>query len=50
MRTIYDHLTDDELLRLVRFNDDPLIRALCERLEMRIRDIEELERRTGALS
>lgn len=43
MRTIYDHLADQELLRLVQFNTDPLVRALCERLEMRLRDIEELE-------
>lgn len=43
MRTIYDHLTDDELLRLVQFNEDPLVRALSERLEMRNRDIHDLE-------
>ena len=41
--TPYDHLTDQELIRLVQFNDDPLVRSLCERLEMRLRDILDLK-------
>lgn len=47
MRTPYDHLTDQELLRLIMFTNDPLVQALAERLEMRLRDIQELERQSG---
>lgn len=47
MSTPYDHLTDDELLRVLRTNYDPLVRALCERLEMRLRDIDDLEKQYG---
>lgn len=43
MHTQYDNLTDSELIRLVQFNDDPLVRSLCERLEMRLRDIRDLQ-------
>lgn len=41
----YDHLTDKELLRLLAMQPtlDPLVRALAERLEMRVRDIEDLQ-------
>jgi hypothetical protein len=37
---IYDNLTDDELLR-VADGQAGLIKALAERLEMRLRDIED---------
>lgn len=46
--TPYDHLTDQELIRLVQFNDDPLVRSLCERLEMRRRDIQDLQEELGS--
>jgi polyphosphate kinase 2 (PPK2 family) len=42
---IYDNLTDDELLR-VADGQAGLIKALAERLEMRMRDIEELDKPT----
>lgn len=35
----YDHLTDEELLRLVAFETDPLLLAVAERLEIRNRDL-----------
>lgn len=38
----YDHLTDEELLRYAD-GQTGLIKALCERLEMRMRDVYELE-------
>lgn len=41
--TQYDHLTDDELLR-VADGQAGLIKALAERLEMRLRDIEDRDR------
>ena len=41
MHTIYDSLTDAELIRHVADNEEPLIRALAERLEMRGRDLED---------
>ena len=37
----YDHLTDEELLRHAD-GQSGLIRALSERLEMRMRDVEDL--------
>jgi hypothetical protein len=37
----YDHLTDEELLRHAD-GQSGLIKALCERLEMRIREVEDL--------
>jgi hypothetical protein len=40
---IYDNLTDEELLR-VADGQAGLIKALAERLEMRMRDIEELDK------
>lgn len=43
MTTPYDNLTDDELLR-VADGQAGLIRALAERLEMRLRDIEDRDR------
>jgi hypothetical protein len=42
---IYDNLTDDELLR-VADGQAGLIKALAERLEMRLRDIEEHSKST----
>lgn len=43
MHTPYDNLTDEELLRVAYFEHDPLTYALAERLEMRLRDIEEYD-------
>jgi len=44
----YDNLTDPELLRFADAHyADPLIKALTERLEMRLRDIDELEHLLG---
>jgi len=43
-----DNLTDAELLRHAdEHYNNPLIKALIERLEMRLRDIEELEHLLG---
>lgn len=41
----YDNLSDEELLRLVYVENhaDPLINILTERLEMRLRDISDLQ-------
>jgi hypothetical protein len=45
---IYDNLSDSELLRFADAHyADPLIKALTERLEMRLRDIDELEHLLG---
>ena len=41
--TQYDNLTDEELLR-VADGQAGLIKALAERLEMRMRDLEERDR------
>ena len=45
---IYENLSDSEL---IRYSDahmgSPLIKALVERLEMRLRDIDELEHLLG---
>jgi hypothetical protein len=41
----YDNLTDEELLR-VADGQAGLIKALAERLEMRLRDIEEMDKPT----
>ena len=41
----YDHLTDQELLRYAD-GQAGLIKALAERLEMRLRDIEERDKPT----
>lgn len=43
--TNYDHLTDQELLRYAD-GQAGLIKALAERLEMRLRDIEERDKPT----
>jgi hypothetical protein len=43
MTTPYDNYTDDELLR-VADGQAGLIKALAERLEMRIRDIEDRDK------
>ena len=44
----YDNFTDSELLRAAdAFYTDPLVKALTERLEMRLRDIDELEHLLG---
>lgn len=40
----YDHLTDQELIRLYQFHDSLLVRALLERLEIAHRTIEDLEK------
>lgn len=44
MITPYDNLTDKELLRVAYFEHDPLTYALAERLEMRNRELEDLDR------
>jgi hypothetical protein len=45
---IYDNLSDSELLRFADAHyADPLIKALTERLEMRLRDLDELEHLLG---
>lgn len=48
---VYDNLTDDELLRFAAAPkgavDPTLLTALAERLEMRLRDIAELEHALG---
>jgi hypothetical protein len=45
---IYDNLTDAELLRAAdTFHREALVKALTERLEMRLRDIDELEHLLG---
>ena len=43
---LYDNLTDQELLRHVS-GEAGLVKVLAERLEMRLRDIEELEHALG---
>jgi hypothetical protein len=44
----YDNLSDSELLRAAdTFYADALIKALTERLEMRLRDLDELEHLLG---
>jgi hypothetical protein len=44
----YENLTDPELLRFADAHyANPLIKALTERLEMRLRDIDELEHLLG---
>lgn len=40
---MFDNFTDDELVRRGLVSDEPFARALAERLEMRMRDIEDLE-------
>lgn len=44
---MFDHYTDEELLRVAN-GQAGLIQALAERLEMRIRDLDEVERVTQA--
>jgi hypothetical protein len=39
----YENLSDEELLRMAHTSGDALARAVAERLEMRLRDIEELD-------
>jgi hypothetical protein len=44
----YDNLSDSELIRAAdAFYRDSLIKALTERLEMRLRDLDELEHLLG---
>lgn len=43
--TPYDNLTDVELIRVARDDPNPLVIALMERLEMRRRDLKDLENR-----
>lgn len=38
----YENLSDEELIRMVYMRGDALARAVSERLEMRLRDIEDL--------
>lgn len=47
----YDNLSDTELLRLVYVENhaDPLVNTLAERLEMRLRDIEDLQNEVNRL-
>jgi hypothetical protein len=42
----YDRMTDEELIRYAD-GQGTLVRVLCERLEMRLRNIEELEHLLG---
>ena len=45
-----DNMTDAELIRQYQFSNDPLVRLLIERLEMRARDIQDQnETLTGLL-
>lgn len=44
----YETLTDEELIRYAQQMGDPVTQALIERLEMRLRDIEELDRQLAA--
>ena len=37
----YDHLTNDELIRLYAYHDSTLVRVLLERLEMLERELTE---------
>ena len=39
----YENLSDEELLNMVYLKGDALARAVGERLEMRLRDIDELQ-------
>ena len=39
----YENMSDEELIRYAYLADSPMTRALGERLEMRLRDIAELE-------
>lgn len=39
----YDHLRNEELIRLYQYHDSTLVRVLLERLEMALREIKELE-------
>ena len=39
----HENLSDEELIRYAYLVSDPMTRALGERLEMRLRDISELE-------
>lgn len=39
----YENFSDEELLNMVYMSGDALARAVGERLEMRLRDLDELE-------
>lgn len=39
----YENLSDEELIRYAYLADSPIARAIGERLEMRLRDLAELE-------
>lgn len=43
----YENLSDEELIRYAFLSADPITRAVGERLEMRLRDITELEHLTS---
>ena len=40
--THYESMTDEELLRMLRYHADPAVRELCRRLELALDDIEML--------
>lgn len=40
---MYENLTDRELIRTYQDHSDPLVRALAERLDMRLRDMDDME-------
>lgn len=46
----YENLSDEELIRYASLAENPMLRALGERLEMRLRDIAELEHLMGKQS
>lgn len=43
----YDHLTNEDLIRLYQYHDSTLVRVLLERLEMAERELEELTNQGG---
>lgn len=40
---MYEHLSDQELLRMAQHETHPLLVAIAERLDMRIRDLEDYD-------
>lgn len=47
---MYENLTDRELIRTYQDHSDPLVRALAERLDMRLRDMDDMEYMKPVLS
>ena len=39
----YDHLRNEDLIRLYQYHDSTLVRVLLERLDMALRELKELE-------